>query len=86
MRDFYEYTISQRFLPALINDDWQGLEEEDASALRRFMQRERDTLPAGATGAQWQPLVADCRNVARCDITGLLSHVADVGLVFNTAD
>jgi len=86
MQDLYEYTIAARFLGALINDDWQGLEEGDASALRQFIQCKRDALPAGASAAHWQTLVADCRTIARCEITGLLAHVADVGLVFTIAD
>lgn len=85
MLDRYEYTILQHFLPALINGDYESLEESDSKALLEFAAREASGLPE-CEFAHWDVDVADCSAFARCEVTGLYGTVADVALVFKTKE
>jgi hypothetical protein len=45
LNDYYEETIAEHWLPALINADYTGLSDPEAADLAAFM-RQYDRLPA----------------------------------------
>lgn len=68
--DFIEYTVCDHFLPALINGDESGLEQEDVDALHAWMGREGFDTRKGHfdTDSDEEP------SFAYCDIAGLLGN------------
>lgn len=63
------YTMQTVFLPALINDDWTGLEDDDAAALKDFIERNgNDVVDYLSDSAEW----------GTCDVTGDSSDVTEV--------
>lgn len=65
--DITEYTICQHFLPALINGDESGLEQEDVDALAAWMAREEFDLRVGHFDTDSD----EESSFALCDVTGL---------------
>lgn len=70
--DTYEYRIAGVYLPALINGDYSGLEDEDCELLTQFVA----SLPEGAS--HWE--CTDDSHFARCEVCGLRADVVDCTL------
>jgi len=73
--DFYEYTISEHFAPAIINDDYTGLEDEEHALLDAWLDDN------GMRASHWT-VESESSDLARCEITGLLSDCATVRQCF----
>lgn len=74
--DYYDFSISSHFLPALINCDYSGLDNLEFIQLSYFIEEHKhlsgtfDVLP---TGTDFKP----------CDISNAFSEVHDVRLYFH---
>lgn len=75
--NWYEYTIADIFLSALINGDDSGLEPEDIEALDSFI----ESLPNEAKQGHWD-VIEDSENFCECDISGLYNNCVSVRLMF----
>ena len=82
MWDHFQFTISQHYLPAIINDDWTGLSDKEANALSGFLMHASTLIPANAKSSHWAVDVEDCTNFARCEVSNLYSDVSDISLMF----
>lgn len=76
-----KYQISTHFLSAIFNDDYTGLEDKEVKHLKQWLKQQADTLPANHFH-HWADLDSGY-DFARCEITGMLSNVADVALVYS---
>jgi len=77
LNDYFEYRISKHFLPAIINDDYSGLNDEEINLLNRFLS-EANNLD----NATWDIDSDSESHFIDCDITGLFSDCYDVKLHF----
>lgn len=82
MKDLYEYTILSNFLPAIINDDWTGLDDNEEKQLRDWITARHEGMARNNYSFIGYEYVT-CTNFARCEITGLLGEVSDLLIVFN---
>lgn len=67
MIDTIEYTVCQHFLPAIVNGDESGLEQEDCDALAAWLEAEDLDLQYGHFSTDSD----EEASFATCDITGL---------------
>jgi hypothetical protein len=73
--DYYEYTISEHFLPAIINDDYSGFDNDsEEAALIRWL----ETVPVNG---HWD-IVEDSDNFNHCQVTDLYSRTVIVRRYF----
>ena len=75
INDYYDFAIAGHFLPALINGDYTGLDNNEAKQLDEFLDQINlsgtfDVLPTGT-------------NFAICDVCNMYSEVHDVRLYFH---
>jgi hypothetical protein len=78
--DYYDYRIGSHFLPALINDDFSGLSDEDESAYASWVCRCYDNAKSdGWTEFIW--VENDAAGFAKCNITNLFNDCIDVRLL-----
>jgi len=73
--DFYEYTIGEHFAPALINDDYTSLNDDEHALLDAW-------LDGNAMRASHWTTEGESSDFARCEITGLMSDCATVRQYF----
>ena len=64
--DFYEYIIGEHFAPAIINDDYTGLEDDEHAALDAWL--DDNAMHSGHWTTE-----GESSDFARCEITGLMS-------------
>lgn len=76
LNDYYEFNIAGHFLPALINGDNTGLENDESKVLDQFANHWQ-TLK----NATWDCLTHH-PDLNICDITGLLAATHKVRLYF----
>jgi hypothetical protein len=75
INDYYEFAIAGHFLPALINGDYTGLDDNEAKQLDRFVDQWQhlsgtfDVLPTGT-------------DFDICEISAKYSETHDVRLYF----
>ena len=69
--NYYEYTISEHYLSALINNDETGISFDESKALEAWL----ETLPKAN---HFDVINQDCGNFTICDITGLHANCATV--------
>lgn len=82
MFEQYLFNISEYFLPAVINDDWTGLSDEETSQLEVFLgvtycehaMQGGHSLPAHWSVEDDEPFFT------RCEVTGLMSMCVVAGL------
>lgn len=70
----HQFTVAEIFLPALINDDYDGLDDRDDQSLTEFMQMAYDQHGIGT----WDMNPDDSPRFRTCDITGLQANCFDV--------
>jgi hypothetical protein len=76
--DYYEYTISEHFLPAIINADYSGFDNDsEETALIQWL----ESVPVKG---HWS-VVEDSDNFRHCEITDLYSPTVKVRLYFPLA-
>lgn len=78
--DYFDYNISEHFLPAIINGDYSGLSDDEENQLNRFL-----STANTVDNPRWdidQPENQDA-HFAACDVTGLFSNCYNVKLHFN---
>lgn len=79
MFDQYRYVIGAHFLPAFINGDITGLNDDDAHAICTFAARECE----GMTTWHWATDHSEEETFfARCEITHQMSDATQILLVF----
>ena len=76
LNDFFEFTISEHLISALINADYSGLNDEEEKLLNDFMSQYSDYK-----NATWD-VVSENGHFIDCDVTGLFSNCYDVKLHF----
>lgn len=74
--DYYEYSISEHFISAIINDDRTGLDDDEEQDLNDFL----DKLPTSE--GIWD-IADDESNFTRCDICNMYSECLTVKLWFH---
>ncbi len=76
INDYYDFAIAGHFLPALINGDYTGLDDNEAKQIDQFVDQWQhlsgtfDVLPTGT-------------NFATCDVCDMYSEIHDVRLYFH---
>lgn len=73
-----EYTISKRYLPALINGDSSGLEDGDKIEFSGWLRSVQDFAGHWAV----DPSEFDSVRLTECEVSGLLDDCATVKHVF----
>ena len=76
INDYFEYRVSEHFLPAIVNDDYTGLNDEESNLLQQFL-----TEASKLENAIWV-IDEDSSNFIDCDVTGLFSNCHKVKLHF----
>lgn len=78
--DYYEFTIASHYLPALINADATGLDDEELAELDTF---ESDALENAIRAGwhHWHWAGCDDAGLSRCEVSGLLGDCVNVRLV-----
>lgn len=78
--DSYTYHIADYFVPALINDDYSGLSDDEVGELESFIDEAfTDAREDGFTVGHWD--VQDNENYGMCDVCDKLANVATVKLM-----
>lgn len=76
INDYYDFSIAGHFLPALINGDYTGLDDNEAKQLDQFVDQWQhlsgtfDVLPTGT-------------DFKTCDVCSQYAEVHDVRLYFH---
>ena len=84
MFEMYSFTVAKHFIPAIINGDDTGLDDNDSVQLEVFM---GVTLASCAmqgmtsTNHHWSDDGDDNTNCARCEITNLMADCATLHLM-----
>lgn len=76
LNDYFNYTISEHLLSAIINDDYSGLDNDEENELNRFLSTANLYKNATWDIPEGEP------NFAQCDITGLHANCFNVKLHF----
>jgi len=76
LNDYFEFTISEHLVSALINGDYSGLNSAESKELDSFVSQYSDYK-----NATWD-VVSDEGNFIDCDVTGLFSNCHNVKLHF----
>jgi hypothetical protein len=69
--DYFTYTIASHYAPAIINDDWTGLEDDEAEALQSWI----DDLPKGVE--YWETTDGG-GSFDRDEVSGLLANCVSI--------
>ena len=70
--DYYEYKISEHWLPAMVNGDFSGMSTDECADYRTFERQAFDTAHEnGFTVGHWAPVDFSCDDWGLCDISGL---------------
>ncbi len=77
LNDYFNYTISEHLLSAIINDDYSGLDNDEENELNRFL-----SIANHYENATWSMPEHEDPHFAQCDITGLHANCFDVKLHF----
>ena len=78
LNDYYEYTISETFASALINQDLSGLDDNEESQLDAFL----DSAPQGLIAGTF--VIEDGEpSFERCDICDLRANCVTLRLYFH---
>ena len=77
LNDHFDYTISEHYLTAIINDDYSGLSDNEANRVNRFLSA-ANNLP----DATWSIPDDQEPHFAPCEIDGIFSNCLDVKLYF----
>ena len=73
--DYFEYTISEHFMPAIINDDFTDLDDSEAETLNEWL--ENSDMRAG----HWV-IEDDSENYCECEVSGLFNRCVVARLYF----
>ncbi len=73
--DHYEYYISEHLAPAIINDDFTGLDDQEENQLRDFLESQE------MRGSHWD-IEDDGENYRICEVSRLLNRCAVMRLYF----
>lgn len=76
LNDYFEFDVAEHFLPAIINDDYTGLNDEETNLLHDFLSQAK-----GYSLATWA-IDDNSSNFIDCDVTGLFSSCYKVKLHF----
>ena len=77
--DYYSFTISDYWLSALINGEYSGLDDDEVEVFSEWEQSSLK-LVAGTATSHWD--FDDEPYFGKDDITGLMSNVVEVRLLF----
>ena len=72
---YYDYTIGEHFAPALINDDYTGLEDDEHDTLDQWV--DDNEMRSG-----YWTIESESSDFAKCEITGLLSDCVTIRQYF----
>jgi hypothetical protein len=73
METINTYTIAQHYACAVINEDWTGLDDQEAKELSDWL----DSLREG-----YLVIIDDSeKEFARCDVSGLRASTIDIALM-----
>jgi hypothetical protein len=70
----HDYTIAEHFLPALINGDCSGLEDDEETALKIFTDNAYNTHGLGF----WDTNPSEQPDFMRCEVTDLLANCHNI--------
>jgi hypothetical protein len=73
--DYFEYTIGEHFMPAIINDDFTGLDDSEATTLKVWL--ENNDMRA----SHWV-IEDNSENYCVCEISGLVNRCVVARLYF----
>lgn len=76
--EYDTFAIGAHFVPAIINDDYTGLTDEEEKELHAFL----DKLPDGYKCWEWSVDVQFCRD----DVNGLMADCKAARLYMNYSD
>lgn len=76
LNDYFQFTISEHLISALINGDYSGLNNEEEKLLNSFISEYSDYK-----NATWD-ITSEEGHFIDCDVTGLFSTCYDVKLHF----
>jgi hypothetical protein len=80
--DHYEFKISGHYLPALINGDYSGLEDEEIRELHDWMHGARVcAMDSGFTVGHWSHDECGDDDWGRCEVSGLFAMRETVRLM-----
>lgn len=72
--DRHDYTMSEHFLSALINDDYTGLEDSEENELNKFLEHVYSAHGLGF----WDMNPAEQPDFTRCEVTDLHADCINV--------
>ena len=79
--DHYTYHIADHFLPAMINDDYSGLSDDEVGELEAFIDEAfTDAREDDFKASHWT-VEDDSENIGFCDVCDKLANVATVKLM-----
>ena len=73
--DYFEYKIGAHFIPAIINDDFTGLDDSEATTLKVWL--ENHDIRASHWGIE-----DDSENYCECEVSGLFNRSVVARLYF----
>jgi len=73
--DYFEYKIGEHFMPAIINDDFTGLDDSEAATLNEWL--DNNDMRA----SHWV-IEDDNENYCECEISGLVNRCVVARLYF----
>ena len=76
--DYYEYKLSEHWLPALINGDYSGLDDSEENTLDAWLADLPINFPI------WETVPDSGHDFRICDISGLFSECCTVKAYFET--
>lgn len=75
--DAYEYYVSEHWLPAIFNDDFSGLDDDDETILRDFLTSVQNECGHG----HWSWPDDEMEDFTRCEVSNL--HAYCLKLTYN---
>ena len=73
--EYYDYTISEHYAPAIINDDYSGLDDGEHAALTNWLEDNEQRA------SHWD-IEDENRHFARCEVSGLMSDCLTIRQYF----
>jgi len=83
--DYHEFTLAAHYLPAIVNNDYSGLDEADAADLDAFM-HDYWKYPENGSFALSFCIVEDTNRLAVDEVTGLLADCYTCRLYFTNKE
>jgi hypothetical protein len=83
LNDYFEYSIADHFLSAIVNNDYSGLEDSEEKQLKAFLDYVYSNTAIVNSAWDWEENDTD---YTRCEVCNLYANCALVKLRFHNPD